>query len=140
MSQTIPAWRDTVPYLRQVSFAEMQTVTNVIQTQCVAQLGKNHGHNMARCRKSPRLNFVLGFKFFDKFSRNVLDNLPQHCQIMLLRSHGFVLCLVEEKKVTWDLFFVKSEKFYGIAVEKIHFGNGNDLTNKGFYATFTVVF
>ena len=63
------------------------------------------------------MNFPV-FSVFDKFSRNVLDDLPRHCQIMLLRSHGFVLCLVEEKKVTGDFFFVKSEKFYGIAVEK----------------------
>jgi len=27
--------------------------------------------------------------------------------------------LVAEKKVTWDLFFVKLEKFYGISVKKM---------------------
>ena len=42
----------------------------------MTQLGKDHGHNMTCCRKGSRLNFVLDLKFFDKFSRNVLDNLP----------------------------------------------------------------
>ena len=86
---------------------------NVVQAQCMAQLGKYHGHNVTRRRKCPRLNFVLALEFFDKFSRNVLDNLPQHHHIMLLRSHVSVLCLVAEKKVAWDLFFVKSGFFMG---------------------------
>ncbi|MBO4492445.1 MAG: hypothetical protein J5944_13940, partial [Lentisphaeria bacterium] len=47
----------------------------------------------------------------------VLDNLPQHCHIMLLRTHDSILRLVEKKKVVWVLFFVKSEKFYGISVK-----------------------
>ncbi len=37
---------------------------------------------------------------------------------MLLRIHVFLLWIVAEKKVAWILFFVKSEKFYGISVIK----------------------
>ena len=37
---------------------------------------------------------------------------------MLLRSHVSILWLVAEKKVAWDLFFVKSERFLGIALKK----------------------
>ena len=92
---------------------EAQAVTNVIQTQCAAQLGKYHGRNMTRLRKGSRLHFMPGLQFSDKFSRNVLDYLPRHHHIMLLRSHVFVLFLMVEKKVTWDLFFVKSENFMG---------------------------
>ena len=53
---------------------------------------------MARRRKTPRLNFVLVLQFFDKFFRNVLDNLSQHHHIMLLRSHVSILWLVAEKR------------------------------------------
>ena len=56
-------------------------------------------------------SFVLVLQFFDKFFRNMLDNLSQHHHIMLLRSHVSILWLVSEKKVAWDLFFVKSERF-----------------------------
>ena len=66
---------------------------------------------MTRRRKTPRLNFVLVLQFFDKFFRNVLDNLSQQHHIMLLRSHVSILCFVTEKKAVWDLFFVKSERF-----------------------------
>ena len=41
----------------------------------------------------------------------MLDNLSQHHHIMLLRSHVSILWLVSEKKVAWDFFFVKPERF-----------------------------
>ena len=82
VSQAIPARRNTIPNLSR-SLVKTQTVANIIQTQRMTQLSKDHGHNMACRRESARLNFVLALKFFDKFFRNVLDNLPQHCQIML---------------------------------------------------------
>ena len=68
-------------------------------------------------------SFVLVLQFFDKFFRNMFDNLSQHHHIMLLRSHVSILWLVSEKKVAWDLFFVKSERFLwdssGINCKKI---------------------
>lgn len=66
---------------------------------------------MVGCRKTPRLNFVLVLQLFDKFFRNVLDNLSRYHHIMLMRSHVSILWLVAEKKVAWDLFFVKPERF-----------------------------
>lgn len=62
-------------------------------------LGENHVNDMARRRKTPRLNFVLLLQFFDKFFRNVLDNFSQHHHIMLLRPHASTLWLVAEKKM-----------------------------------------
>ena len=76
---------------------------------------------MARRRKTPRLNFVLVLQFFDKFFRNVLDNLSQHHHIMLLRSHVSILWLVAEKKVAWDLFLSSLKDFYGIALKNFLF-------------------
>ncbi|MCI6287527.1 MAG: hypothetical protein MR727_02180 [Lentisphaeria bacterium] len=51
------------------------------------------------CRLLAVASFVLILQFFDKFFRNVLDNLSQHHHIMLLRSHVSILWLVAEKAV-----------------------------------------
>ena len=48
---------------------------------------------------------------------------------MLLRSHVVVLCLVEEKKVIWDLFFVKSENFLWDICEICEKNKKNDYKN-----------
>ena len=102
----------------QVTLVKSQTVADIVQAQRMTQLGENHGNDMVRRRKTPRLYFVLVLQFFDKFFRNVLDNLSQHHHIMLLRSHVSILWLVAEKKVAWDLFFVKSENFLWDSSEK----------------------
>ena len=52
------------------------------------------------------LFFSFSISFFGMF-----DNLSQHHHIMLLRSNVSILWLVAEKKVAWDLFFVKPERF-----------------------------
>ena len=67
--------RDTVPYLRQVSFAEVQTVADVIQAQCVAQPGKNHGGNMIRCRKCLRLNAAVGLRLLFEVRQRTVGQL-----------------------------------------------------------------
>ena len=51
------------------------------------------------CRLLAVASFVLILQFFDKFFRNVLDNLSQHLHIMLLRAHVSILWFVAEKAV-----------------------------------------
>ena len=112
MSQPIPAGWYAVPNLSEISFVKAQAVANVVQAQRVRQLGEDHCHNMARFRERPRLDFVLGFQFFDKFCRNVLDNLTKHRHIMFLRTH-VCLHLVAKNKVAWVLFLSSYPFFMG---------------------------
>lgn len=53
-----------------------QTVADIVQAQRMTQLGENHGYDMARRRKTPRLNFVLVLQFFDKFFGMCLTICP----------------------------------------------------------------
>ncbi len=112
MSQPIPTGRHAVPNLSEISFVKAQAVANVVQAQRVRQLGEEHRHDVARCRERTRLDFVLGFQFFDKFCRNVLDNLTKHRHIMFLRTH-VCLHLVAKNKVAWVLFLSSFQKNMG---------------------------